>query len=154
MPKFKLGGSVGLTALTLAGLNNGAAVATQILASMSVPVLDGGAAKAQVRAQQAVLAQTRATYQNTVLTALKEVEDALIALQHDRERLRHLQQAASAADNAALLAQNRYGSGLIDFQTVLQTQRTLLSAQDSVAGVQADLGSGHVRLIKAMGGGW
>jgi outer membrane protein TolC len=117
-------------------------------------VLDGGAAKAQVRAQQAVLAQTRATYQNTVLTALKEVEDALIALQHDRERLRHLQQAASAADNAALLAQNRYSSGLIDFQTVLQTQRTLLGAQDSVAGVQADLSSGHVRLIKAMGGGW
>lgn len=154
LPKFKLGGSLGLTALTLAGLNNGAAVATQILASMSVPILDGGAAKAQVRAQQAVLAQTRATYQNTLLTALKEVEDALIALQHDRERLLHLQQAASAADNAALLAQNRYNSGLIDFQTVLQTQRTLLGAQDSVASLQAELSSGHVRLIKAMGGGW
>ena len=154
LPKFKLAGSLGLTALTLAGLNNGAAVATQILASMSVPILDGGAAKAQVRAQQAVLAQTRATYQNTLLTALKEVEDALIALQHDRERLRHLQQAANAADNAALLAQNRYSSGLVDFQTVLQTQRTLLGAQDSVASLQADLSSGHVRLVKAMGGGW
>ena len=154
LPKFRLGGSLGLTALTLTGFNNGAALATQILASMSMPVLDGGASKAQVRAQQAVLAQTRASYQNTLLTALKEVEDALISLRNDRERLGYLQLAASAANNAALLAQNRYSSGLIDFQTVLQTQRTLLGAQDSVAGLQADLSSGHVRLIKAMGGGW
>jgi len=154
LPKFKLGGSVGLTALTLAGFSNGSALATQILASVSVPLLDGGASKAKVRAEQAVLAQTRANYQNTLLTALKEVEDALIALHHDRERLGFLQQAASAADNAALLALNRYNSGLIDFQTVLQTQRTLLGAQDSVASLQADLSSGHVRLIKAMGGGW
>lgn len=154
LPKFKLGGSVGLTALTLAGFSNGAALATQILASVSVPLLDGGAAKAQVRVQQAVLEQSRANYQKTLLTALKEVEDALLALQHDRERLDFLQQAASAADSAALLALNRYNSGLIDFQTVLQTQRTLLGAQDSVASLQADLSSGHVRLIKAMGGGW
>ena len=131
-----------------------AALATQILGSVSVPVLDGGASKAQVRAQQAVLAQTRASYQSTLLTALQEVEDALIALRNDRERLGYLQQAASAANNAALLAQNRYSSGLVDFQTVLQTQRTLLGAQDSVASLQADLSSGHVRLIKAMGGGW
>ncbi|MCF8160130.1 MAG: efflux transporter outer membrane subunit [Polaromonas sp.] len=154
LPSYRLGGSVGLTALTLAGFSNGAALATQILGSVSVPLLDGGATKAQVRAQRAVLAQTRANYQSTLLTALKEVEDALIALRHDRERLGYLQQAASAADNAALLAQNRYSSGLIDFQTVLQTQRTLLGAQDSVASLQADLSSGHVRLIKAMGGGW
>jgi NodT family efflux transporter outer membrane factor (OMF) lipoprotein len=154
LPSYRLGGSVGLTALTLAGFSNGAALATQILGSVSVPLLDGGASKAQVRAQVAVLAQTRANYQSTLLTALKEVEDAMVALRHDRERLVHLQQAASAADNAALLAQNRYSSGLIDFQTVLQTQRTLLGAQDSVASLQADLSSGHVRLIKAMGGGW
>ena len=154
LPSFRLGGSVGLTALTLAGFSNGAALATQILGSVAVPVLDGGASKAQVRVQQAVLAQTRATYQNTLLTALKEVEDALIALRYDRERLVYLQQAARAAENAALLAQNRYSSGLIDFQTVLQTQRTLLSAQDGVAGTQAELSNDHVRLIKAMGGGW
>jgi NodT family efflux transporter outer membrane factor (OMF) lipoprotein len=153
-PSFKLGGSVGLTALTLAGLSNGAALATQILGSVSLPMLDGGAAQAQVRVQQAVLTQTQAAYKNTMLSALKEVEDALIALQNDRTRLGYLQQAATAADNAALLAQNRYSSGLIDFQTVLQTQRTQLGAQDSVAGVQAELSSDHVRLIKAMGGGW
>ncbi len=153
-PSFRLGGSLGLTALTLAGLGNGAALATQVLGSVSIPVLDGGAAQAQVRVQQAALEQTRAAYQNTMLTALKEVEDALITLHHDRLRLDHLQQAAAAAQHAALLAQNRYSSGLIDFQTVLQTQRTLLSAQDSHANQQAQLSNDHVRLIKAMGGGW
>lgn len=153
-PSFRLGGSVGLTALTLAGLSSGATLASQVLASVTVPVLDGGAAIAQVQAQQAVLEQTRAAYQNTVLTALKDVEDALVTLRNDQQRASYLQQAAEAAQNADLLAQNRYSSGLIDFQTVLQTQRTLLSAQDSVASIQADLSSDHVRLIKAMGGGW
>jgi multidrug efflux system outer membrane protein len=89
-----------------------------------------------------------------VLTALKDVEDALVALAGDRERLQHLQGAATAASNAALLAQQRFASGLIDFQTVLQTQRSLLTAQDSVASTSADLSADHVRLYKALGGGW
>ena len=56
--------------------------------------------------------------------------------------------------NAELLARQRYQSGLIDFRTVLDTQRTLLSAQDSVASTQATLSADHVRLYKALGGGW
>lgn len=153
-PSFNLGGSLSLSALTLAGLSNGATLAGSLLGSLSVPLFDAGAGKSQVLAQQAALEQARAAYQNTVLTALKDIEDALISLQSNRQRLQLLQQAATAAANAALLAQNRYSSGLIDFQTVLQTQRTLLSAQDSVAGLQADLSSDHVRLVKALGGGW
>jgi outer membrane protein TolC len=66
--------------------------------------------------------------------------------------LLHLQGAATAASNAALLAQQRFTSGLIDFQTVLQTQRSLLTAQDSVASTSADLSADHVRLYKALGG--
>ena len=149
-PSFKLTGKLDLSTLTLAGLTNGAS----LIGGFSIPLFDAGAGKSQVLAQQAALEQARAAYQNTVLTALKEVEDALISLQADRQRLQLLQQAATAAANAALLAQNRYNSGLIDFQTVLQTQRTLLSAQDSVASLLADLSSDHVRLIKALGGGW
>jgi NodT family efflux transporter outer membrane factor (OMF) lipoprotein len=153
-PSFNLGGSLSLSALTLAGLSNGATLAGSLLGSLSVPLFDAGAANSQVLAQQAALEQARAAYQSTMLTALKDVEDALVSLQGDRQRLQLLQQAAAAAENAALLAQNRYSSGLIDFQTVLQTQRTLLSAQDSVASLQTDLSSDHVRLVKALGGGW
>jgi outer membrane protein TolC len=68
--------------------------------------------------------------------------------------LTHLKSAAAAADNAAQLARNRFNSGLIDFQTVLQTQRTLLTTQDNVASTTADIGTDHVRLYKALGGGW
>ena len=89
-----------------------------------------------------------------LLTALKDVEDALVALRGDRERLVRLQAAADAAGNAALLAQQRYSSGLIDFQSVLETQRTLLSTQDSLAATVASISADHVRLYKALGGGW
>lgn len=153
-PSFSIGGSLGLNALTLGALTNGASLTAALLGSISVPLFDGGAAKAQVRAQEAALAQARIGYQSVVLTALKDVEDALVTLQGDRARLGHLQSAAVAAENAALLAQNRYTSGLIDFQTVLQTQRTLLTAQDSVASTTADISTDHVRLYKALGGGW
>lgn len=153
-PSFRLGGSVGLTALTLAGLSSGASVATTVLASMTAPLLDGGAANAQVKVQQAGVDQARANYQSTLLAALKDVEDAMLAWRNDNDRLSSLQQAATAAENADLLAQNRFSSGLIDFQTVLQTQRTLLSTQDSLASVKANLSSDYVRLVKAIGGDW
>jgi len=153
-PGFRLGGSLGLRALTLGGLTGGGAVFNALLASVSVPLLDGGAARAQVRAQEAALEQARLAYESTVLAALQDVENALVALRSDRERLARLQSATEAAANAALLAQQRYASGLIDFQVVLDTQRTLLSTQDSVAGTYASVATDHVRLYKALGGGW
>ena len=154
LPSFKLGGSIGLNALTLGTLTNGASLVSALLASVSVPVFDGGALQAQVRAQQAALDQAGSAYQAAVLLALKDVEDALVALRGDRARLLSLQQAAEAAGNAATLARQRYGSGLVDFQTVLETQRAQLSTQDGVAGASADVGADHVRLYKALGGGW
>jgi outer membrane protein, multidrug efflux system len=153
-PTFKLSGSLGLNALTLGSLSNGASVVSALLAGVSWPVFDGGATRAQVRAQQAALDQARAQYRAAVLTALKDVEDALVALRGNRERLLSLQDAAEAAGNAALLARQRYGSGLVDFQVVLETQRTQLSTQDSVASAKAELSADHVRLYKALGGGW
>lgn len=153
-PSFGLSGSLGLSALTLSGLSAGGAVASSLLASVSVPLFDGGAAKAQVSAQQAALDQASASHRGAVLAALKEVEDALVALQGDRERRARLRSAAEAANNAALLARQRYASGLVDFQTVLETQRSQLAAQDSVASSDADWASDHVRLYKALGGGW
>lgn len=153
-PGFAISGALGLNALTLGALGNGASVAGSLLGGLQIPLFDGGGAKAQVLAQEAALEQARASYQAVVLTALKDVQDALVSLQGDRERQGHLQSAATAAGNAALLAQQRYSSGLIDFQTVLQTQRTLLGAQDSVASVSADISTDHVRLYKALGGGW
>jgi outer membrane protein, multidrug efflux system len=153
-PSFSLSGSLGLSALTLSGLSGGGAVVNSLLAGLSLPIFDGGAAKAQVDAQQAAFDSSAQAYRGAVLSALKDVEDALVALQRDNERLATLRVAAEAADNAALLASQRYSGGVVDFQTVLDTQRSQLSAQDSVASAAADVAADHVRLYKALGGGW
>ncbi|MCX7277805.1 MAG: efflux transporter outer membrane subunit [Burkholderiales bacterium] len=153
-PNFTLGGTLGLSALTLGSLTNGASVVGSLLASVDWPVFDGGLARAQVDVQQAALEQARQAYRAAVLLALKEVEDALAALRGDRLRLTSLGQAAEAATSAARMASQRYSSGLVDFQTVLETQRMQLGTQDSVASARADVSSDHVRLYKALGGAW
>ena len=153
-PSFQISGSVGLSAIALSSLTGGGSLVSALLGSVSVPLFDGGAARAQVRSQEAALEQSRIAYQAVVLTALQEVEDALVSLRGNRERLQRLRNASESAQQAALLATQRYNSGLVDFQTVLDTQRSLLSTQDSVASTQAELSADHVRLYKALGGGW
>jgi outer membrane protein TolC len=153
-PSFRIGGSLGLSALTLGALTDGASVVSSLLAGVTLPIFDGGAARATLRAEQAALVQAQEAYRATILTALKEVEDALVALRGDRERLLRLNLAATSARNAAQMARQRYDSGLVDFQVVLETQRSQLGTQDSVASTQTDLAADHVRLYKALGGGW
>jgi NodT family efflux transporter outer membrane factor (OMF) lipoprotein len=153
-PSFRLNGTLGVNALTLGALSGSGALIASVLGGVSLPIFDGGARAAQVRVQDAAYDQARIAYETAVLTALKDVEDALIAVASARTRLVTLRRAADAARNAALLARFRYNSGLIDFQAVLQTQVTLLSVQDNVANGEADLGVAHVRLYKALGGGW
>ena len=153
-PSFRLGGTLGVAALTLGGLTGGSSLVTALLGSVSVPIYSGGALTAQVRAQEAALEQARIAYEAVVLASLKEVEDALVTVATSRERLATLRRAAEAARNASLLARFRYNSGLSDFQSVLQTQATVLSVEDGVANAQATLGVAHVRLYKALGGGW
>lgn len=154
LPNFRLSGSLGLNALSLGALTNGASVVSSVLADLSLPIFDAGSRRAQARAQRAALDQALVAYEAAVLTALQEVEDALVALRGDRERLLRLETAAEAAGNAALLARQRYSSGLVDFQVVLETQRTQFSTQASVASARADVSADHVRLYKALGGGW
>jgi len=154
LPSVKLSGSLGLSAATLGALGNSAAVLRAVLASISLPLLDGGATSAQARAQHAAWQQAHQTYKAAVLTTLQEVEDQLAALQGDRERLQRLAAAADAATQAATLARQRYDSGLADFQTVLETQRNRLTTQDGVATAQAAISADQVRLFRALGGGW
>jgi outer membrane protein, multidrug efflux system len=154
LPSFSIGGSIGVSAITAAALTHGASVLSSVLARVSVPVFDGGAAVAQVRAQQAALEQAQQLYRAAVLAALKDVENALIALGNDRLRLTSLRIAADAAGEAALLARQRYSSGLVDFQTVLETQRNQLATQDGVVSARTDVANDQVRLFTALGGGW
>ncbi|MDP2008344.1 MAG: efflux transporter outer membrane subunit [Rubrivivax sp.] len=153
LPGLSLGGSIGLNALSLSALGSAQAAAS-LLASVSLPLFDGGRLRAQVRQQEAARDEAEAGYRGTLLIALQEVEDALVALRGTREQLAAQQSAVASALNAAQIAEQRYRSGLVDFSNVLLTQRTLLSAQDGVAATATTLATQHVRLYKALGGGW
>lgn len=153
-PAFDLSGSIGLEALTLGGLGNSGAATSSLLAGITGPIFNAGRLRAQVEIQDAVREQAQVTYEQTVLTALQEVENALVALARNRERVEALAIAAESAGNAAQLARQRYSAGLIDFQSVLDTERNVLSAEDSLASSRADGVLALIRLYKALGGGW
>lgn len=153
-PSFVLGGSFGFGSSNLGRLVQGSSVLSAVLGSISLPIMDGGASAAQVRAEEAAYAQSRYAYRAIVLGALKDVEDAMVALRDDTVRVGDLRVAAQAATQAARLAQVRYRSGLIDYQAVLETQRTALSTQDSLATATASISSDQINLYKALGGGW
>lgn len=153
LPSFALSGSVGAEVLKGAG-SAGTSVATSILGSLFQTVFDRGRIRQQIAAQGAVQAQAVATYEGTVLTALEDVERALVAFERSRDRLNALEAAATAADTAATLARTQYAAGLIDFQTVLSTERTVLSVQESVVVTTGDRMAALVQLYRALGGGW
>jgi len=153
-PNFQLSGSIGLDALNAGGLFSSAALGHSLLASVAGTLFDGGRLRQRVEIQNAVQEQALANYQSTLLTALREVEDALVALANSRQRQDALSSAASAARNAALLARQRYGSGLIDFLTVLDSERSLRSVEDNLASADTARVTALIQLYKALGGGW
>jgi len=153
-PGFSLAGSIGLEALTLGALGNGGAGTASLFAGVTAPLFDAGRLRTQVEIQDALREQAQVAYEQTVLNALEEVENALVALARNREREQAVTESAAAARNAALLARQRYSAGLIDFQSVLDTERSVLSVEDSLASTRADGVLALIRLYKALGGGW
>lgn len=153
-PSFSLDGSVGLEALTLSALFNSAALATSVAGNMAATVFDAGRIRSRIDIQNEIQAQALASYEKTVLTALGEVEDALVSYANTQARENALMQARQAARNAAELAGQRYQSGLVDYQVVLETERTKFTVEDNLASAHAAIISSLIRLYKALGGGW
>ncbi len=153
-PSFRLSGSIGIEALSFGDLTDDADSSSSLLGGITAPIFDAGRLRNQVQAQDAVREQALVAYEQAVLTALQEVENALVALARNRERVEALTNATRSARNAAELARQRYGAGLVDFQSVLDTERSVLSVEDSLASTRADGVLSLIRLYKALGGGW
>jgi len=155
-PSFNLSGSFGLSAsaLSFGALASSDAVNRSLLSSLTAPIFDRGRIRQQIEIQNAVQEQALVSYETVVLTALKDVEGALVSLANLRLRQEALTQVTEAARNAALLARYRYTVGITDFQTVLDTERTVLSLEDSLVSTQADGTTALIQLYKALGGGW
>jgi outer membrane protein, multidrug efflux system len=153
-PSFALGGSLSLSSQKLGTLLNGSSILSSLFGTVSLPIFDGGASKSQVTANEAALEISRQAYRATVLKALQDVEDALVVLRDDIQRLAALGDASRSATSAANLARLQYRAGLIDFQVVLETQRIALSTQDNLASAKASISRDQINLYKALGGGW
>jgi outer membrane protein, multidrug efflux system len=125
-----------------------------LIAAISAPVFHGGQIRAAIEAQRATTGAALDAYRASVLNALEETENAMVAISKAAERERSLAEAETAARNAAELARIEYRSGRIDFQTQLDSERTLLSSQDSLVSTQVARDTAAIQLFKALGGGW
>lgn len=153
-PSFRLSGSLGLEALELDALADRDANTHSLFGGITAPVFNAGRIAANIEIQDALVEQARLAYRAAVLAALEEVENALTAVANTDARRAKLAEAAAAARTTLAIAEYRYASGLADFLSVLDAQRTQLSLDEQLAGSTGELARAQIRLYKALGGGW
>lgn len=153
-PKFTLTSMAGLDTISAGTFFDASSSVWSIGPSMRWSVFAGGRIRQNIKVQNARQEQALDQYQQTVLTSLEEVENALVACNKELEHHQALVRSEAANRRAAVLAEDRYRSGLEDFLDVLDTQRSLLAVQDDLAQSERTMGQNIVRLYKALGGGW
>ncbi len=125
-----------------------------VAASLTLPIFNWGRIQTNIHIKEALNEQAFITYQATVLNAFKEVEDALIAHQQERQRALALAQVIQARQLVFQLARERYRKGLSSYLDVLEAQRAIYLAQREQLDGQAKQSLQLVALCKALGGGW
>lgn len=151
-PSLTLSGGISSSAARLEDLND--LTVTSLVASLSQPLFQGGRLRAAVREREAAAEEALAAYKAKVLSALEDVENAVVAIGATQERLGRITTQVKAADTAATFARLQYQTGLIDFQRTLDAERSLLSAQSDLVATRNDAAQAAVRLFLALGGGW
>jgi len=153
-PSFSLPGTISLTNTKLIDLFRKASLVWAIGPDVSVPLFDAGFRRAEVELRYARQAQARAAWEQTVLLALEEVENALANWREEADRHKALVASADGNADALALATELYTRGLASFLDVLDAQRALFLAQSALAASEAALATDLVALCKALGGGW
>lgn len=151
-PALSLGGSIGAGPGTFANPFN--LVTGQAFANLAQTIFDGGRLRSLVRAQRDATDGALAAYHQTVLTALEDVENAIVALQSANRRQEQFDLAQTSASNSAVLARQQYRSGLIDYAALLITENLLITSRKGVAQARYDRAAALVQLYAALGGGW
>jgi outer membrane protein, multidrug efflux system len=153
-PRVSLLGSVGWVATSASDLGESGTRATSFGPFLSWAAFDLGRVRAGIRVANADMDAALLRYEQTVLIALEETENALLSFTSARARQARLEVAAAASQQAADLARLRYRDGADSFLTVLDAERRLLEAQDQLAQSATDTGLAFVVVYKALGGGW
>ena len=125
-----------------------------LINNLTVPLLDGGRRSAEVERQQAVLSGQIASYQQSVLNAIREVEDALISDQKLREELNALEIQLDLAEQALSIAEKRYRKGLNTYLPVLTELKNVEKLQQNLLNQQLNILRNRVTLHRALGGNW
>ena len=153
-PTFSLTGSLNWRADKLSSLTSGDARSWAFGPSVNWPIFQGGSIAANVHVQEALRDQAYLTYQKTVLAALQDVENALIAYEKEWEHNKSLNDAVTANRKAVRIATQLYTEGQTDFLNVLQSQRALYLSQTAFVQSDSSLNQDLIALYKALGGGW
>lgn len=164
LPHFTLIGSIGLQASESSLTNKGGSHFSDLFSGDSVTYFAGpsltwdlfnyGRIKNQVRVQDARFQQLVVNYQNTVLRAAQETEDAMVGFLKKQQEAFYLADAVGASQRSVDISVLQYGEGLTDYQRVLDAQRGLSLDQDALASVQGSAVLSLVGMYKALGGGW
>lgn len=153
-PKVTFTGSFGYDASSLNGLGTAASRAYSIGPGITWAAFDLGRVHARVAEAHARKDTAVAQYEQTVLKALEETENALVTHARSRDQLLHATDAAEASASAAKLARVRYEGGVVDFLEVLDSERTQLEAEDRMAQSRTQAATSLVAVYKALGGAW
>lgn len=126
----------------------------KVCASARVPLFRGGQLKASVEVARAVRDQNFATYESSVLTAMEDVENAIVSLSQQRRRSAKLAVAVEAYRRADAASKSQYETGTLNYLDLLDSQRQLYAAEGALIDSQLAVTTAYITLNKALGGGW
>ncbi|MGH7856152.1 MAG: TolC family protein, partial [Candidatus Binatia bacterium] len=153
-PRLTLLGSFGFDATHASDLFTGGSRAYSLGPAVRWNIFDAGRIRGLIRAEEARTAQALSRYEQAVLRGLEEVENALIAHARLREERQAVADAVRASTFSLELATELYKDGLVDFQNILDAQRTVLEFEDQLAVTDGTMAQSLVQLYRALGGGW
>lgn len=153
-PSFSLTGALALSAPQFGDLGESGAFGWSFGPEVKWNLFTGGKVRGQIKVEEARTEQLYAAYELTVLNALAEVENSLVALRQEEIRRDLLTTAAESAQQSVELVNTQYVSGLTNFQNYLDAQRVLFSQQDQLAQSRGQVLTNLINLNRALGGGW
>lgn len=152
-PSISLTGMLGVASSDLSNLF-GAGGLYQVSGGLLGPIFEFGKNKRRVEMEKEKTMQYRLAYEQSVLEAFQDVENALVGIQTIGEEYEAITAQVKAAENAARLSNKRYDGGVASFLEVLDSERTYFNAEITASEVRMQQVSAYIRLYKALGGGW
>ena len=153
-PTFGINGSLGFSDFAGGNLLDAGSRAFSLGPSMQWTLFDGGRTRSAIKIADAGVEQALLLYERTVLSALQEVETAMTTFTQEGSRVGALERAASSSREALRLSTGLYEKGLIDYEQLLDVQRSLLSQEIEVSAARGQAATSLVMLYRALGGGW